>query len=191
MAQIVLIGPIAAGKSSVAECLSERTGQRQIPLDAVRWYYFFQSGFDLGEQRRREREDGPLARFAYWKPFEVYAVERALADFPDSIIDFGAGYSDQEDEALFARVQAALAPVPHVILLQPSADPEESLSILSERVRPEARDEVAELNRGFLTSTSNAHLATTTLYTGRRSPQEVCEEVLALIEGLDTAFDSP
>lgn len=181
MAGLVLIGPIAAGKSSVAERLAERTGLRQIPLDAVRWYYYFQIGFDLAEQKRREREDGPLGRFAYWKPFEAYAVERALADFPDSIIDFGAGHSVQDDEALFARVKAALAPVPHVILLLPSPDVEEAVRILSERVPPDGRDEVAELNRGFLTNPSNARLATTTVYTGRRSPEEVCEEILVFI----------
>ncbi|EYD76121.1 putative Shikimate kinase [Rubellimicrobium mesophilum DSM 19309] len=181
MAQIVLIGPIAAGKSSVAGLLAERMGRRQIPLDAVRWYYYFRIGFDFAEQKRREREDGPLARYAYWKPFETYAVEGALADFPDSIIDFGAGHSVQDDEALFARVQAALAPVPHVILLLPSPDLEESLGILSERVPPDGREEVAELNRGFLTSPSNARLATTTIHTGRRSPEEVCEDILTLI----------
>lgn len=42
MAQVVLIGPIGAGKSSVAEVLAERTGRRNVPLDLVRWGYYFQ-----------------------------------------------------------------------------------------------------------------------------------------------------
>jgi hypothetical protein len=185
MQQVVLIGPIAAGKSSVARGLSKRTGQRNIPLDAIRWYYFFQMGFDFAEQRRREDEHGLLARFDYWKPFETYAAERVVADFPDDLIDFGAGYTVQEDEALFARVQAALAPVPHVILLLPSPDVEEALTILSERmppdIPPEHRETDAQINRGFLTSPCNARLATATVYTGRRSVEEVSDEVLALI----------
>jgi hypothetical protein len=190
MRQVVLIGPIAAGKSSVAQCLSKRTGQRNVPLDALRWYYFFQSGFDFLEERRRIEEHGPLARFEYWKPFETYAAERVVADFPDDLIDFGAGYTVQEDETLFARVQAALAPVPHVILLLPSPDIEESLAILAERMRPdippEHREADAQINRGFLTSPCNARLTTATVYTGRRPVEEVCDEVLALIrEGQD------
>lgn len=185
MRQIVLIGPIGVGKSSVARGLSKRTGQRNVPLDLIRWGYFFQMGFDFAEERRRVEEHGPLARFAYWKPFETYAAERVVVDFPDDIIDFGAGYTVQEDEALFARVQAALAPVPHVILLVPSPDVEEALTILSERlppdIPPEHRETDAQINRGFLTSPCNARLATATIYTGRRSLEEVCDEVLGLI----------
>ena len=112
MPQVVLIGPIAAGKSSVADLLAERTGRRNVPLDLVRWAYYYQIGYDRAEERRGVRAHGQLAREAYWKPFEAYAVERVLADFPDTLIDFGAGHSVYEEEELFARVQAALAPVP-------------------------------------------------------------------------------
>jgi hypothetical protein len=122
MSQVVLIGPMAAGKSSVATLLAERTGRRNVPLDMVRWAYYFKAGFDLAEQRRREHESGRLGRLAYWKPFEAHAVERVLADFPDAIIDFGAGHSVYDDEQLLARVQVALAPVPHVSCSSPRSD---------------------------------------------------------------------
>ena len=36
MSQVVLIGPIAAGKSSIAHLLAKRTGRRNVPLDLVR-----------------------------------------------------------------------------------------------------------------------------------------------------------
>ena len=181
MVQVVLIGPIGAGKSSVAEVLAERTGRRNVPLDLVRWGYYFQIGYDLAEEKRRVQEYGSLGRFAYWKPFEAYAVERVLADFPDTVIDFGAGHSVYDDEALFARVQAALAPVPHVILLLPSTNIEEAIAILSERARPEHREHEARVNWTFLKSPSNGRLATHTVVTGRRPLEEICEEVLALV----------
>jgi shikimate kinase len=194
MKQVVLIGPMAAGKSSVAWRLSERTGQRNVPLDQVRWFYFFRAGFDLIEQERRVKEHGSPARLAYWKPFETYAVERVLADFPDAIIDFGAGYTVQDEEGLFARIQAALAPVPHVILLLPSPDLDESLAILTERLpqgmQPEDREEMVCDNRHFLMSPCNAFLAKATVYTGRRPVEEVSEEVLTLIKK-DANVDRP
>ena len=127
------------------------------------------------------RDHGPLGRFAYWKPFEAHAVECALADFPDAIIDLGAGHSDYDDQQLFARVQAALAPMPHEILLKPSSSLEESLTILGERVNPEEQEELERPNRSFLTNSCNKRFATHTVLTGRRSLGDECEEVLALI----------
>jgi deoxyadenosine/deoxycytidine kinase len=62
MAQVVLIGPIAAGKSSVAEVLAEQLGCRNVPLDLVRWAYYFRMGYDLAELKRRERDFGALGR---------------------------------------------------------------------------------------------------------------------------------
>ena len=181
MSQVVLIGPMAAGKSSVATLLAERTGRRNVPLDMVRWAYYFKAGFDLAEQRRREHESGRLGRLAYWKPFEAHAVERVLADFPDAIIDFGAGHSVHDDEQLFARVQVALAPVPHVILLKPALRLDESLAILGERFPPEERDEAERENWTFLRNPSNERLATHTVLTGRRKLEEVCEEIMRLL----------
>lgn len=85
MSQVVLLEPIAAGKASIAPLLAKRTGRRNVPLYLVRWA-------DRAEEIRRVRDHGPLGRFACWKPFEAHAVERALTDFPDAIIDFGAGH---------------------------------------------------------------------------------------------------
>ena len=58
-----------------------------------------------------------------------------LQDFDNCVMDFGAGHSVYEDEALFARVEAALEPYPNVILLLPSPDLDESVAILNARFR--------------------------------------------------------
>lgn len=185
MPQIVLIGPIGAGKTTVAELLSERLGLRNVPLDLIRWGYYFAIGFDLMEERRRVRDHGDMARYEYWKPFEVHAVECAVRDYPDAILDFGGGHSVQPDPALFARVAAALAPVRHVILLLPAPDPARSLAYLMAREhgRPRPGDTMSDLTAAMLADPSNARLATATVYTEGRTPEEVCDAVIATIGG--------
>lgn len=183
MTQIVLIGPVAAGKSTIARLLSARTGIRNVPLDLIRWNYFYRIGYDRAEEARREAEEGPAGRYAYWKPFEAYAVEQALAEYPDAIIDFGGGASVQDEPDHFARVVRAVAGADHVILLLPDPDPEVSLRLLMARLDPPAgqADFVAARQAALLTSPCNARLATATVYTVGRTPEETCAEVLELI----------
>jgi adenylate kinase family enzyme len=183
MAEIVLIGPTGAGKSTVAELLAERAGLQRVPMDFVRWQYYFRAGYSLEEEARRVAAGGLAARFAYWKPFEAAAVEAVVADFPGALIDFGAGHSFQEDPALFARTAAALARVPHVVLLLPSPDPERSQAHLLARLgrRADREPEVADRLRRMLGHPSNARLATATVYTEARTPEETTAEVAALV----------
>ena len=49
---IVLIGPMASGKSTIARLLEERTGLTNVPIDYIRWYYYFQHGFKLSKQEQ-------------------------------------------------------------------------------------------------------------------------------------------
>jgi acetolactate synthase-1/2/3 large subunit len=64
---IILIGPMAAGKSTVAKELARLTGVRNVPMDRVRWYYYFKDGFTLEEELSKpsfkevmEYNDGPI-----------------------------------------------------------------------------------------------------------------------------------
>jgi shikimate kinase len=191
---IILIGPMMAGKSTIGRLLAERLGLEQIELDEVRWGYFNEIGYDEEESRRIVSEQGMLGLFAYWKPFEVHAVERVLADHSNCVIDFGAGYTVQTDEELFGRVEQALAPYEHVILLLPSSDLDESVGILNERLvallreyeQPEERiPDVLKANEEFVRNPANGRLAKRVVYTGGKTPEKTCEEI---VQGLDEVF---
>ena len=143
---IILIGPIRAGKTVMAELLAEKLRMPHVSLDDERWKYYNEIGYDGAEASRiAKSDDGILALLDYWKPFEAYSVERVLADHPDCVIDFGAGHSVYEDAALFARVQHALAPYSNVVLLLPSPDLDKSASVLNERFSRLLADEVGEV----------------------------------------------
>src|SRR5574339_244308 len=131
--EIILIGPIGSGKSTVAELISMKTGLPRRSMDELRWHYYDEIGYDRDFARQKRTAEGFWGLYRYWKPFEIYAVKRILEDFHDCIFDFGGGHSVYEDEAQFAQVQNLLAPYPHVILLIPSSDREESTRILHAR----------------------------------------------------------
>lgn len=178
---IILIGPVRAGKSTLAGLLSERLGQPLVSLDNLRRHYYREIGFDDALAATIRREGGFLALVLYWQLFDAYAVERVLADHRGCIFDFGAGVGPAESSEYFSRVQRALAPYPNVILLLPSPDIEESLSILQARdARPPA-DLNFDLNRRFLEGGLYQRLARHTLYTMGKSPEESRDDILGLL----------
>jgi SpoVK/Ycf46/Vps4 family AAA+-type ATPase len=188
---IVLIGPMGAGKTTIGECLSKRLNRPWVQMDEVRFDYYREAGYDDGVAREKHRQ-GRSALIAYWKPFEAYAVERILPDHPGCVLDFGAGHSVYDDQALFARVEAALAPYSNVILLLPTPDLDESLAILNRRLRqdladdpdvtPEALDDILRINQGFLRHPSNSRLAKFTVYTAGKTPEQTCADIAAWIK---------
>jgi shikimate kinase len=171
---IILIGPMKVGKSTVARLLSKRLGLPRRALDKNRWKYFGEIGYDEEHFRRLAEHEGIAAAVSYWKPFEVHAVERHLAEAHDCVADFGAGYTVQQDALMHERVALALASHPHVVLLLPSADVEDAIRCLADRVPEELRP----LNAHYIRHPANRMLAKSIVYTSGKSPEETCEEVL-------------
>ena len=193
-APLILIGPMHAGKSTVAALLAERWGVRRICMDDVRWDYYREIGYDESRQKQAYERGGFAGMVAYWKPFEAHAVERLLADVAAGppgakgcVIDFGAGHSVYEDPALLARVHKALTPHA-VVLLLPSSDPEESIAILRARrdaLHPQLIGTPTDVNEHFVRHPSNGRLAKFTVYTGNRTPEQIVEEIANLIPHFD------
>ena len=134
MSSIILIGPFGAGKSTIAELLAARLQRPTESLDRHPEYYR-DAGWDRDEFRRIARTVSPKAADRYFQTFFPAALERLLAEYPQHIIDLGAGHTVYDDEALFARVRHALAPYRRVVLLLPSPDLDESVRVLRERAR--------------------------------------------------------
>src|SRR5690348_8632695 len=180
-ANIVLIGPSLAGKTTLAKLLGERLNRTVHELDELRWKYAAELNYDA-EYAKQIRESGGMpALAAYWKPFDIHAVERVLADFPDdSVISLGAGHSVYDDRAFFKRVQAALAPH-HVVYVRPTPDFEGSIQVLKERVAGLGFDPeggITTMNIYFLQHHANPDLATLTIYTHDKTPDQTCDEII-------------
>ena len=180
--EIVLIGPVRAGKSTIARLLSERLGVPAAHLDTLRWHYYHEIGYDQALATRLRWDEGFLALYRYWKPFEIHAVERVLADYRDCVFDFGAGHSVYDDPAQAARARKALAPFRNVVLLLPSPDPDEAVRELRVRIGPwtpkPPHEPFFDFEDYFVRHPLNRSLATITVYTAGRTPAETCDDVL-------------
>lgn len=180
MGHIVLIGPIGAGKSTVAPLVADLLGRQAIELDGLRPAVYTELGYDSAAADCALEQGGIDGLTRYWKPFELQLVEHAVALRPDAVLDFGAGHSHYDDPDHLRRVSAALAPH-YVVLLLPSDDLAESGRILAARAPTEYRDAIVELNAAFLDSASNAALADHVLITGDRTPTAVAADVATAV----------
>ena len=179
---IVLLGPVRAGKSTIGRLLAERLGVRQVSLDDLRWAYYKEIGYDERLAKQVRAAGGFLALTLYWQLFDAYSVERVLAEHDHCVFDFGAGVGISESQEQFARVQQALAPYRNVVLLLPSPDIAESLRILNERDTEPPSDLNFDFNAHFLHHHGYQDLAKFTVYTAGHTPQATCDEILRLIE---------
>lgn len=179
---IILIGPMATGKSTVADELSKLLGIPRIPMDRVRWYYYLKSGFSLSVESTFSTF---TEKMAYWKPYEVTAVKKITAEFSDSIIDFGAGHSYFPNESHFRTVQEHLANIKNIFLLLPSEDKTESLKICNEKLKDREGREFDEhqinANRWFIEHPSNYLLSKQIIYTMNQTPNETARQIISFL----------
>ena len=178
--KVILIGPISAGKSTLSKLIAEKLGIPSRHMDQVRVRYYKEIGYDDDLAQQILNKDSFLGLYRYWKPFEAHAVERLLSENEEVVIDFGGGHSVYEDDALFARVQKALAPYPYVILILPSPDKEKSVKILNERTGGVV-SEGFDFHEHFVTHHSNYDLARHIVYTEGKTPEETCAEIVEII----------
>jgi shikimate kinase len=178
--EILLLGPVRTGKSTLAGLLAQQLGMPRVSLDEMRWRYYEEIGYDAELAQTIRQRGGFLALVLYWQLFDAYSVERVLAEHPHCVIDFGAGVGVYESQEQFARVQRALAAYRNVFLILPSPDRVESLQILRERDEEPPSDLNFDFNAHFLAHHGYYDLAKFTVYTKGRTPTETCAEIVAL-----------
>jgi len=186
---VILIGPMSTGKSTLAKKLAKKLGVPRVELDEVRQRFYQEIGYNEKFASEIVGEEGMKGLIEYWKPYEAHAVERALQVYKDCVIDFGAGHSVYEDQALFQRVDQALKPYQFVFLILPSPDLDRSVEVVNERFSQLLIDEVGkvdpellDLNEQFVRHPSNHLLSKKTFYTEGRSVLKTCQAMLEWME---------
>jgi len=190
-APVVLIGPLAAGKTSVATVLSHLLNGSVCSVDDLRWKYLNRIGYDHAEAERRFAVgQTPAEKLAYREPFEVQVVEQVMAAKSYEVIDFGASNSVYEDPGLLVRVRTALLGA-YVVLLLPSEDPEESERVLAARLHSilhakgeRVSDELLALNAYFIRHAANRQLADSVSYTSALRPADIANEIVSSLHAL-------
>ncbi len=174
--EIVLIGPVSVGKSTVAKVLGERIGVAVVSMDEVRDDYFRELGYDADFAMRLYELDGAGSVWCYQKAFNPHSVERIVAEHRGCIIDMGGGSTVDEHEDQHARVVAALEPFANVVLLLPHEDDGASLAYLDQRTG--WGDKPRNINRILLQHPANRRLAKHVIYTADRTPDDIAEEII-------------
>ncbi len=187
---IILIGPATVGKSTIGLLLSKALYKERICLDAhaQAFQYYEAAGWSKAKHEEIKTKEGKLAAYIKMRPAFVYAVERILKEFPDAVIDFGAGHSHYDESMYFEKVEKALEGFNQVILLLPTPDLTESVKILRARSQAIRKTSWRIEDYDFITRWTkdmcNARLAKYTIYTEGKTPEETRDEVL---EKLDLA----
>lgn len=184
---IILIGPLATGKSTVAEKLSELTGYRNYPVDRLKWYYRFQNGYDINQSRKilQLQGFGGLINYAH-RYFGVEDLENLLSRFK-GIVDLGASDTHCTNPLRCEQLVQLLEEFPNVFLILPYENTQKSIELLRTRLiqrykghpfKYAALDSYLEQNEEFVTSMTNQLVAKHVIYSNDRAPYMIAQEIL-------------
>jgi hypothetical protein len=172
---IILIGPPAAGKSTVSGLLAARLCLPHHGLDGIELAFPPETGYDPARAAAAYEAGGMRAHLRYHQPFLAAILDDLVRERRDGIVDFGAGHSIFEEPADLARVERALAPYPNIFLLLPSPDLDESVRILRER--PRSTINGIDANRYLIEHPAFEALATRVVYTDGHTPEETAATI--------------
>ncbi|MDM8160436.1 shikimate kinase [Labilibaculum sp. K2S] len=182
MKDLILIGPVAVGKTTTAKLLSEKLNKPLISMDDLRFDYYKEIGYDNNHMKHLFEKAGIMAIYQYGKIFDAYSIERILEDHQNCIFDFGGGNNASGFNFEFKRLKKALNPYENIVLLFPCADKEESLNFICKRRNfTEIQKELIE---HIVMDESNFRLATHIVFVKDKTPEEVCNEVLLITNNL-------
>jgi shikimate kinase len=175
MRDIVLIGPMGAGKSTIGGLLSGSVNKRFLDLDSFASQ--LKADYYIGRQEadRLNNEFGVMAWYKYQKPFEFLVAMKAIKSHQNSVIAFGGGHSVYDDVTMRSILKDSLSNH-HVVLLLESENRQETVDACFSRKRGNIP---RELNEYFIDHISNSELANHTVYTRRRPPESVRDEILS------------
>ena len=184
-ANIIIIGPVGAGKSTQGKLLANALNKQSVSLDQVAERYYKDNGFGNSEFEKARDEKGFLFAYRQWWPSLAYAAQQVVKDHKDSVIDFGAGHSHYEDELMYTGVKEALAGCQHIILLLPTENLDQSVSLLKQQsINQRNMDWIFggyDFIEHWVTDYCNSDLATVTVFTDGKTPEQTCEEIIKAI----------
>ena len=184
MRQVVLIGPVCAGKSTLLPLISARLGRPSVDLDDVAEAYYEAVGRSRDALNVIGAERGDLGAYVWWQGGHPHAVRRVLEDHPDAVIALGAGHTTYSDTQLFEEVRSLLAPCATVLVL-PSRDDQESVRVLRQRaIERNGGDWImdgVDILQQWVSGEQNRLLASVTVFTEGRSPEELAEAIVGAI----------
>jgi shikimate kinase len=178
MKEIILLGPVAVGKTTTARLISEKINKPVVSLDDLRFGYYKEIGYNHDHMKEIHEKAGIMAVFQYGKIFDAYSIERMLEDHRDCIFDFGGANIVSGYDFDLHRIKKALQPYENIVFLVPCQDNEETLQFIYHRRDIKPAD--TELIEYLVYHHSNYEVANHIVFVKDKTPEEVCDEVLSV-----------
>lgn len=188
---IILIGPMASGKTAIGNEISYITGYKYTPIDKLKWYYRFQNGYDLVKSQAILRSQGFEALLEYAKPYFTSKDLKELLNQFTGIIELGATDTHSNDLSTIKTINEVLTPYPNIFLILPYDDEELSKSELRKRLIERYKTDslkkpilstYIKKNEEFLVSPQNALVAKHIIYCNDRTVHQIAETIISKSE---------
>lgn len=130
----IIIGPWAAGKTTSGPVIAEALNTEFEDLDNRTQFYGSELGWSVDQLTYRNSEVGMKASESEWEEIRAHCVSRILEDFPNSVVSFGASFTDYTKSEFEESVrQTLLRDSRPVILLLPLLCRHKSIAVSKER----------------------------------------------------------
>ena len=183
---IIFIGSVCAGKSTQGKLLAEAIGKKSVSVDNIANIYYQAAGFQWSQFEKNKQENGFLEAYRQLKLFEADATLQILKDYPECVIDFGAGHSYYEDNVVFESIREAMSKYSNTIFLLPSPDLNRSVSIIRQRsIQQRGWSWICDdydFIEHWVKGDCNHRLATMKIYTEGKTPEQTRDEIVQAIE---------
>lgn len=191
--ELVIVGPAAAGKSTLGKLVAERLSTRFIDLDEVAKGYYDEVGWNLALLAERIAAVGRRRAEREWEVARAHAVERVVHEGQGAVIALGAGHTSFTHKHYFAKVKAALSNAGEVVLVLPTEDRGDALRTLRSRsIETKGTDWISaghDFLAQWLDDAGTREVSTAVIYTGRETPAQTAHRIVTWLErGASTAI---
>ncbi|UTW66013.1 hypothetical protein KFE94_15340 [bacterium SCSIO 12643] len=188
---IIITGPLAVGKSTIALELSERIGWGNYPVDRLKWFYRFNNGYDLVAGTRVLKEHGFGALIDYASEFFGPTELKDIFSRFHGIIDLGATDTYCCSPKRYTELKQIFDALNNVFLLLPSKNSQKSENILAKRLKIRYENHpfkemvlqsYLDKNMEFINSFSQYLLAKHIVYLEDKTIDEICSEIIEKVK---------
>lgn len=172
METIILMGPIGAGKSTLAKLLSAELGQPRCSYDEVKAGYRDKVGLNPKTAQSIHDAQGLYAMLTYMNRFKSQILGPIIDDHPGHIIDLGGGAQCFDEPEQVALARQAFDPISEIFLLLPTPDLATNIATLP------GLKENYPINAYLIMHPTNTLFAKKTVYTLGKNPEETMHEII-------------
>ncbi len=188
---IILIGPIGVGKSTISKIIQKQNsefGLVHMPLDKTSEFYLNYYGYDILKGRELYKEGRYQDYLNYRQPFNFQYIKRIFDNIDRPyLLEFGGSDTITSTEEEKEELKSLFREFKNIVLLLPSKNKICSEQILEQRLIELGEDErkisfLKFVNKSLFQDSFYEEVATFTVYTEGKTPEETVSEVLEVVK---------